>query len=245
MLEADDPNRGQAPCLASVRRVFPHGSGRARPRAAFPPAAGAGPPIQTPNSWVILAGSFAYKVRKPVNFGFLDFSTPEQRRADCQAEVELNRRLCPDLYLGIVDVVQRDDGLLYMGGPGRPVEPVVKMRRLPEQGMLPSLLERGEGDERLMQRIASTLSAFHSAAATGEGVDVYGSLDTIRANWAENFAQTQQTALLDCDKRAAIQTYVNQFLADNAHLLEHRIANGRIRDGHGDLPAASVCSRSE
>ena len=198
--------------------------------------------IETHISWVILAGDFAYKIRKPVNFGFLDFSTPEQRRADCQAEVELNRRLCPDLYLGIVDVVQRDDGLLYMGGPGRPVEPVVKMRRLPEQGMLPSLLERGEGDERLMQRIASTLSAFHSAAATGEGVDVYGSLDTIRANWAENFAQTQHTALLDCDKRAAIQTYVNQFLADNAHLLEHRIANGRIRDGHGDLHAASVCS---
>jgi uncharacterized protein len=198
--------------------------------------------IETHISWVILAGEFAYKIRKPVNFGFLDFSNIELRRVDCEAEVELNRRLCPDLYLGVVEVVERDDGLLYMGGPGRPVEPAVKMRRLPDQRMLPSLLERGEADERLMQRIASTLSAFHSAAATGEGVNVYGSIETIRANWAENFAQTQDTALLGSDKRAAIQTYVNQFLSENVHLLEHRIASGRIRDGHGDLHAASVCS---
>jgi uncharacterized protein len=198
--------------------------------------------IETHISWVILAGDFAYKIRKPVNFGFLDFSHVEQRRADCEAEVDLNRRLCPDLYVGVVDVVERDDGLLYMAGPGSPVEPVVKMRRLPEQGMLPTLLERGEGDQRLMQRIASTLCAFHSAAATGEGVDEYGSLETIRTNWAENFTQTRDSVLLDSDKRAAIQAHVNQFLSDNVHLFEHRIADGRIRDGHGDLHAASVCS---
>src|ERR1051326_6980616 len=184
--------------------------------------------IETHISWVILAGDFAYKIRKPVNFGFLDFSTPEQRRADCQAEVELNRRLCPDLYLGVVDVVERDDGLLYMGRPGRPVEPAVKMRRLPEQRMLPILLERGEGDERLMQRIARTLCAFHSVAATGQGVDEYGSVETIRTNWAENFAQTQDTELLNPDTRAAIQTYVNQFLSENVHFLENRVASGRI-----------------
>src|SRR5436190_6978843 len=87
--------------------------------------------IETHISWVILAGDFAYKIRKPVNFGFLDFSNVEQRHADCEAEVDLNRRLCPDLYLGLVDVVERDDGLLYMGGPGCAVEPAVKMRRLP------------------------------------------------------------------------------------------------------------------
>lgn len=88
--------------------------------------------IETHISWVILAGEFAYKIRKPVNFGFLDFSSHEQRREDCDAEVKFNRRLCPDLYLGVVDVVQRDDRLLYMAGPGRAIEPAVKMRRLPE-----------------------------------------------------------------------------------------------------------------
>src|SRR5579859_2713230 len=198
--------------------------------------------IETHISWVILAGDFAYKIRKPVNFGFLDFSTLEQRHQDCEAEVQLNRRLCPDLYLGVVDVVRREDGLLFIGGPGRAVEPAVKMRRLPEQGMLPTLLQRGEADARLMQQIARSLAAFHSAAATGKGVDAYGSLETIRANWAENFAQTQDSALLGPHTRAAIQTHVNQFLSDNVGVFEHRVAGGRIRDGHGDLHAASVCS---
>src|SRR4051794_4276625 len=82
--------------------------------------------IETHISWVVLAGDFAYKLRKPVNFGFLDFSTLERRRADCEAEVTLNRALCPDLYLGVIDVVQGGDGHLHMGGPGIPVEPAVQ-----------------------------------------------------------------------------------------------------------------------
>src|SRR5579859_2999352 len=110
-------------------------------QAAFPHPAPDPRLIETHISWVILAGAFVYKLRKPVDFGFLDFSTLEQRRADCEAEVRLNRRLCPDLYLGVVDVVERD-GLLSIIGPGSPVEPAVVMRRLPEAGMLPALLAR-------------------------------------------------------------------------------------------------------
>src|ERR1051326_8455373 len=93
--------------------------------------------IETHISWVILAGEYAYKLRKPVDFGFLDFSNLDQRRADCEAEVRLNTRLCPDLYLGIVDVVERD-GRLCIGGDGEPVEPAVWMKRLPDAGMLPA-----------------------------------------------------------------------------------------------------------
>ena len=123
--------------------------------AAFPHPAPEPRLIETHISWVILAGEFVYKLRKPVNFGFLDFSTPELRRADCEAEVRLNRRLCPDLYLGVVDVVERD-GRLSITGPGIPVEPAVLMRRLPEAGMLPALLERGMVDNRLMERLRQT-----------------------------------------------------------------------------------------
>ena len=194
--------------------------------------------IETHISWVILAGEFAYKLRKPVNFGFLDFSTLEQRRADCRAEVVLNGRLCPDLYLDVVDVVQLDDGHLHIGGPGTPVEPAVKMHRLPESGMLPNLLDRGEGDERLMRRLAQQLAEFHAAAATGDGVDEYGSTDTLRTNWDENFAQT---TLIDPSRRDAIRAYVTRFIADNTALFQRRIDHGRIREGHGDLHASSVC----
>jgi aminoglycoside phosphotransferase family enzyme/predicted kinase len=194
--------------------------------------------IETHISWIILAGDFAYKLRKPVNFGFLDFSALDRRRADCHAEVALNARLCPDLYLGVVDVVEGEDGHLRMGGPGTRVEWAVKMRRLPESGMLPNLLDRGEGDVHLMQRLAQQLADFHASAPTGAGVDEYGSIDTLRTNWDENFAQT---TLIDSSRRDAIHTYVTRFIADNTSLLQRRIDTGRIRDGHGDLHAASVC----
>lgn len=99
---------------------------------------------ETHISWVILAGPFAYKIKKPVALGFLDFTTRERRLADCEDEIRLNRRLCPDVYLGVVDVVERD-GRYFVGGPGRPVEPAVQMRRLPEAGMLPVLGRGGRG----------------------------------------------------------------------------------------------------
>ena len=197
--------------------------------------------IETHISWVIVAGEYAYKLRKPVNFGFVDFSTLEKRRADCEAEVALNRRLCSDLYLGVVDLVERADGSLAFGGSGTPIEPAVHMRRLPEAGMLPCLVERGDADERLMQRIAQQLADFHAAAATGTGIDEYGDVALIRANWAENFSQVD-AAGLDPFRRLALQSYVRRFLDENVSLFEGRIAAGRIRDGHGDLHAGSVCA---
>jgi uncharacterized protein len=198
--------------------------------------------VETHISWVILAGEFAYKLRKPVNFGFLDFTTLVQRRADCEAEIDLNRRLCPDVYLDVVDVVEgEEDGKLCIGGKGRAVEPAVMMRRLPEAGMLPRLVERSDADRRLMERIASALSAFHASARTGSGVDEYGSIATIRENWAENFRQTH-TELLNPLKAEAIRLYVDRFLGERRDLLDRRLRMGRIREGHGDLHAASVCA---
>jgi len=197
--------------------------------------------LETHISWIFLAGDHAYKLRKPVNFGFLDFSTVGQRRLDCNAEITLNRRLCPDLYLGVIDVVEGDDGLLRMGGFGKVLEPAVMMRRLPESGMLSVLLERGEADERLMQRIALRLADFHASAPTGSGVDEYGSVQTLLGNWEENFRQTQ-TALVDAEKRDATRRYVERFVSEYHEVFERRMHTGRIRDGHGDLHASSVCS---
>ena len=124
---------------------------------------------ETHISWVILAGPFAYKIKKPVDLGFLDFTSRERRLTDCEDEVRLNRRLCPDLYLGVVEVVERD-GAYFVAGPGRPVEPAVWMRRLPEEGMLSTLLDRQAAEAPLMRRIARQLAEFHAAAATGLGL---------------------------------------------------------------------------
>lgn len=198
--------------------------------------------VETHISWVVLAGPYAYKLKKPVDFGFLDYSTVERRAAMCADEVRLNRRLCPDVYLGVVQLCAQD-GCYRIGGPGRPVEPLVKMRRLPDAGMLPHLLARGAADRRLVQRIARRLARFHAAAATGPGVDEYGALPTIRANWEENFAQTARFTgrTLPLEAREAIAAFVWHFLDTQADLFTARVAAGRVRDGHGDLHAASIC----
>ena len=157
---------------------------------AYPPGdAGRIEVIETHMSWVFLTRRHAYKLKKPVDLGFLDFTTREKRVADCAEEVRLNARLCPDVYLGVVDVVERAGGH-FVGGAGRPVEPAVWMRRLPGRGMLPALLDRDAVEPELLRRIARLLAEFHATAATGPGVDEYGSLETVRANWEENFAQT-------------------------------------------------------
>jgi hypothetical protein len=197
---------------------------------------------ETHNSWVVLAGAYAYKIKKPVNLGFLDFSTPAQRAAACANEVRLNRRLSPDIYLGIVDLVERE-GSYFVGGPGRPVEPAVWMRRLPEAGMLPNMLAADAVDSRLVRGIARRIARFHAHAATGAGVDEHGSLVTVRANWEENFAQMAPFVdrILPAPLNQSIEAFVERFLTEQAAVLERRVVQGRIREGHGDLHAASIC----
>lgn len=197
---------------------------------------------ETHISWVILAGAFAYKIKKPVDVGFLDFSTRDRRLADCAEEVRLNRRLCPDVYLGVTWVVERD-GAYAIGGPGRLVEPAVWMRRLRERGMLSSLLARNAVPRGLPRRIGHRLADFHATAQTGPGVDEHGSPAAVRAIWTENFAQVAPLVgrVLSPEAQARIISYVARFLEDHNELLARRVAGGRIRDGHGDLYAGSVC----
>jgi aminoglycoside phosphotransferase family enzyme/predicted kinase len=197
---------------------------------------------ETHISWVILAGPFAYKIKKPVDYGFLNFATVRRRLADCEDEVRLNRRLCPDVYLGIVEVVERD-GSLFMGGPGFPVEPAVWMRRLPERGMLPAMLARQAVGSQLVRRIARQLAELHAGAATGPGVDEYGSLAAVRANWDESFCQTTRFIgrTISRATHARIVSFAERFLAENRVLFPQRVSEGRIREGHGDLHAGSIC----
>jgi uncharacterized protein len=197
---------------------------------------------ETHISWVILAGPYAYKVKKPVDFGFLDFSDVERRAVACADEVRLNRRLCPDVYLGVCWLVERG-GVLVVGGYGRPVEPMVQMRRLPAEGMLPHLLRTGTAEPGLVRRIGRHLARFHASAATGPDVDRHGNPASIRTNWEENFQQTAMLpeAILPARTRDGIMAYVERLLDEKADLLARRVATGRIRDGHGDLHAASIC----
>lgn len=197
---------------------------------------------ETHSSWVVLAGAYAYKIKKPVNLGFLDFTTLERRRADCEEEVRLNRRFSPDVYLGIAEVIERDGRFRVQPACGSG-EPAVWMRRLPEEGMLPELLACGGVDEPLVRRIGRMLAGFHARAATGPGIDEYGGPETVAANWQENFDQMTpfvgRTVADDINEH--IRAYVGTFLQTELPLLQQREAEGRVRDGHGDLHAASIC----
>jgi uncharacterized protein len=197
---------------------------------------------ETHSSWVVLAGPYAYKLKKPVNLGFLDFTTIAARRADCEEEVRLNRRFSPDVYLDVVDIIE-DDGRFRVGGSRGSGEPAVWMRRLPEDGMLPGLLDRDAVDSRLARRIGRTVAQFHATAQTGRGIDEYGSPSSIQGNWQENFQQMAPFVgrTVEHDIDAHIRRYVDQFVATNRRLFERRVAEGRVRDGHGDLHAASIC----
>lgn len=197
---------------------------------------------ETHSSWVVLAGPYAYKLKKPVDLGFLDFTTIERRRADCDEELRLNRRFSPEMYLGVVEVTEQD-GHYRIGGESGLGEPAVWMRRLPEEGMLPAKLARGDVDMRLARRIGRTLAKLHGRAETGPDIDAYGGPSSVIANWQENFDQMGPFVgrTMSSDVNEDIRTYVDQFVRKQAPLLERRVADGHVRDGHGDLHAASIC----
>ncbi|NDY42230.1 AAA family ATPase [Dissulfurirhabdus thermomarina] len=198
--------------------------------------------VQTHISWVFLAGETVYKVKKPVDFGFLDFTTLDRRAHFCREEVRLNRRLCPDIYLGVVPITETD-GTYALDGPGRVVEWAVAMRRLPEAGMMQRLI----GEERLgpdeMERIVRRLVPFYREAASGPDVLRHGGLDTVRFNTEENFEQAAPFVgdLLDPAAFEEIRGYARSFLDRNAGLFAERERKGRIREGHGDLYSANIC----
>jgi aminoglycoside phosphotransferase family enzyme/predicted kinase len=198
--------------------------------------------IQTHISYVVLAGEFVYKVRKPVNFGFLDFSTPRKRLNDCRQEVELNRRLCPWLYLGVVAIT--NDGERYaLAGRGRPAEYAVKMHRLPQERMMDNLLAAGELTMGMVEALAELIAAFHDGAERGPGIERYGSREYIQRNWDENFTQTAPYIgrTISGERHRWLQDWVATFMTRERQLFARRITQGRIRDCHGDLRASAVC----
>lgn len=198
--------------------------------------------VQTHISLIFLAGDLVYKVKKAVNFGFLDFSTLEQRREDCEKEIRLNRRFAPQFYLG-VETICRQSGKLVLASDGEIVEYAVVMKRLPEEAMLSNVLQQGRADIEIMDSIAAKLAAFHAGAETGGEIDKLGGINTIRKNHAENFEQTKAYIgrTISREKYDFIKSWVDKFIAEKGYLLNERVSNHRIRDCHGDLHIEHIC----
>ena len=196
---------------------------------------------QTHISYLIFTPEFVYKIKKPVDFGFLDYTTLESRLRLCNEELRLNRRLSPHVYLGVVGITEKDGGF-YMGGSGEPVEYAVKMRRLDEGRKLSRLLEKGEASTEVIKRIALVIAAFHATAETNERISGFGSIGAIRNNTNENFEQTAPFVgnMISRGLYAKIREFTDDFLSENSSLLKSRMNDNFIRDCHGDIHSEHV-----
>ena len=137
--------------------------------------------VQTQISFVFIAGDYVYKVKKPVNFGFLDFTTLEKRRFYCDQEVVLNKRLCANIYVGVVSITKKGKGFL-VEGTGKEVEYAVKMRPLPYQRMMDRMLQRDQVTPQMVEMVAKRLAEFHRKAEISEELANIGGLDTVARN---------------------------------------------------------------
>ncbi|RWX43450.1 hypothetical protein H206_01578 [Candidatus Electrothrix aarhusensis] len=197
--------------------------------------------VQTHISFVLLAGEFVYKFKKPVNFGFLDFSTLEKRQQYCEQELLLNRRLCPDIYLDLVTVTQEGDS--YMNGSGEVVEHAVKMARMPEEKMMVNLIQAGKLDRVHIDTIVDKLIPFYQQADRTDEIDGYGTAESVAVNVLENFEQTQgviNNGAITQEQFDKISSWSKAFLTQE-ELFNQRIQGGNIRDCHGDLYSANIC----
>jgi aminoglycoside phosphotransferase family enzyme/predicted kinase len=193
--------------------------------------------IETHISLVFLVNDDVFKVKKPLNLGFLDFSTLAQRRRACEAEVALNARLAPDVYVGVVPVARGADGVHRVGGEGRVVDVAVHMKRLAEETRADAILARGELSVEHVEAIARKLALFHGAARCDAETARYGSVAAIARAIDENFVQTSNASadVLDPAERDTIERYQRAFLRRSADVIAARAEEGRVRDGHGDL----------
>lgn len=182
---------------------------------------------------VVFVGDRAYKVKKPVDFGFLDFTTVESREFACRRELELNRRLAPEAYLDVARVVDGND---------RTCEWMVIMRRMPANRRLSALIKQGQDVSGDLERLARILASFHSRAETGPEISEAGSPARLRQRWADNVtgAQPYVGVVLEHDQLVEINRLALQFVEGQSPLLDDRIRRGLIVDGHGDLQADDI-----
>ena len=191
---------------------------------------------QTHISMVFLAGEFVYKVKKPVKLSFLDFSTLEKRRHFCDEEVRLNRRLAPNVYLGVVPVTGNNAGLRFEGA-GEPVDWAVKMKWLPEEATLERRLARDELAPTDLAALARRLADFHRSAERSEHISEFGRCETVAKNIHENFAVAAPLVgrTMSQSVRDRLVALTDQALSALRPVIDARAARGIPCDTHGDL----------
>ena len=188
---------------------------------------------ETHSGVVFLVGDRAYKLKKPVDLGFLDFSTRELRLRACQREVRLNRQFAPDVYLGVADII---------GPDGDPEDHMVVMRRMPDHLRLSTLVRRGTGVDEPLRAVARNMAAFHATALRNAEISRDGGRDALRDRWCDSFTEIRPFIgeVLPATTAEAIERLTLAYLNGRADLFAERVTSGAIVDGHGDLLADDI-----
>nr|WP_202510114.1 bifunctional aminoglycoside phosphotransferase/ATP-binding protein [Streptomyces sp. SID5643] len=218
--------RSVTPDDASVPRSGARHQGEPLPRAEV---------CETHTSVVFFVGDHAYKLKKPVDLKFLDYTALASRRAACEREVTLNRRFAPDVYLGLGEIRSPD-----AAAP----EPLVVMRRMPADRRLSRLVRDGAAVDDILRALARQVATWHAEAPRGRDVDEQGTRDALSSRWEASFEQVRALAAdgFVPDGVAEVELLVRRYLAGRERLFASRVEQGRVVDGHGDLLAEDVFS---
>jgi hypothetical protein len=215
-------------------------------RAAFYPHPVAGDRvriIQTHISYLLLTGEYAYKVKKPVNFGFVDFRTLEQRRHFCNEELRLNRRGAAELYVDVVSITEPGSGRFRLGGEGRPVEFAVRMREFPQAALLSEQLSLGRVSEEDIESLAEAVAKYHAAVPPAPAS--FGEPEAVRCSIDDNYEGTDRYTMpggpQTPEQLMRTHEFTTRFVADQHELLRRRAHDGHIRECHGDLHLGNIC----
>ncbi|MCX7784957.1 MAG: AAA family ATPase [candidate division WOR-3 bacterium] len=201
--------------------------------------------IQTHTSWVFLTGKYAYKIKKPVFFGFLDYTSISAREYFCNEEFRINQKLSPEIYYGIIPIYRKGN-LITITSDNDPsyeiIDYAIKMAELPQEAIMTYRLQNNQVTYSTIAKIAETIARFHNETETQESIRKFGSLEIIKYNWDENFAQTEEFRNITISKKifSRIQQSVEKFMTENQKLFNRRLEDNKIKQCHGDLHSRNI-----
>lgn len=197
--------------------------------------------LETHISWVILTGDIAYKLKKPVNYGFVDFTTLAQRKFCCEEELRLNRRQTTDLYLAVKPIYSPRECPSFHG-TGEPIEYAVQMRQFSQSDLLPEVLSRGDLTPEHLDQLAREIAEFQQQAAVATETDAFGTIEIIRDVMLANFSVVERVPALSETVRQ-IRAWADKEFDHCAPVFSQRKADGQVREGHGDLHLGNMILR--